>query len=545
MFERSYDYDYYCGLWLDMQRAWGTPQDVLDKYRSSSLPTEQPYGDFIVRFPDVRPNSFEEGRSPRMMLTSNIVVSRIASKEPVYELKRIPKVDAEVRKRVLAARMTDDTDGSEWFEERTKAFDDGDSVGVGVLEIGLVENRFSKQDMISAQHVPVLQHFWDWWSASPAKSNWAASVFYVDPEVAARFFGWKAIKDHIKKDENVATIGRGAEYVRIMRRFDTGYGPKGDPTFTCWVGSYKNSPLIHEYNKFERNPHAYAVNYVKSGMSRPIGRIFEMRSDAEALHSLEQTIREVAENGAPIDILYDAGLDVPDLELAQIHKQRFVRSRSPLDKNPWARIPGQEVGQDLWSLVNYYHQRFGVSGGVSDLDTASRGQGDKTATQVAEEANRLNQNMTRTVAMMLRFQRREVECARLAAKVGDRHPTEIEVFDSPVTVNQPGVPESWLSEWFEKPADVLIDQTAMTVEEDRLQSAFRLTYLDRLAELASKLDQQGMVVDRKWLLEEYIKAGGKDDPELAIMKQGNQAMPMMPPGQMPGPTGQNMPMPAA
>jgi hypothetical protein len=130
----------------------------------------------------------------------------------------------------------------------------------------------------------------------------------------------------------------------------------------------------------------------------------------------------------------------------------------------------------------------------------------------------------------------------------DRHPTKISIDGSPVVINEAGKPLSWLSEWMKEEGTVLIDKKAMTVEEDRLQAAFRLTYLDKLAQLAASADPTGQVLDRVWLFEEYVKAGGEQkDVELAIIKGGGNMLPTVPPGGaqgMPGPINQQPPISA-
>lgn len=537
--EQSYDYKDYLGTYLDMLRAFGVPPETVDQFATgSNRPSETPYNDCIVRFPDVSPEFFEEGRSPRMMTNSNVVVSRLASREPSYTLNGIPEPDAEVRKAVLSARMTDDTNGTDWFEERARAFDDANSHGVGIMEIGTIPNRKSKADMLTARYVPILQHLTDTWCASPVRSRFGLSWFYLSVETAESEFGWKAIKNAIKQDIHSGISGKPAEYVRIARWFDVGHGFGGYPTFMCWIGSIDNNPYVRVANQYDRNPNAYAVNWLKPGHSRPLGQVRMTRMDAEAIHSLERSIRENAENGGSVDILYEQGLDPEDFQAAINRRQRFVRAVTPMESQPFYRIPTQDTGADLWRMLDYYQQRFGASGSVADLDYATGSSGNKTATQIAEESNRLNQNMSWAVTMMRKFQTREVQISRVVAMIADRHPTFVNVLGTRLQVNNPSDPESWLSEWFAEPADVVIDTKAMTIDEDRLQSAYRLTYLTQLAQLASQADPKGQIVDRKWLISEYIKAGGTDDVEKALLDQSSSnmmALPQGPLGQSPLP----------
>lgn len=524
MLLQSMDHDYYTSVWRDQQRAWGDPVKITVDYAD---PAWCPYGDRIVKYPSVQPVNFEEGKSPRLMSATDIVVSRFASKEPSFEFQDLTAPENEIRRNAIMTRMRGEQGGAEWFEEAASAFADGDAVGTGVLEIGLVPDAGSGEMMCSAQHVPILDHFWDRWHASPVRTRWSGSSQYLSPEEAASIFGWKAVKPHIRRDMHEGLTGLQSEYVRAFSRYDVGYGKGGDPTVMIWIGPVNatNRPIVREVNKFGIIPNAYAVNTVKGLMMRAVGRIFKSRSDAEMIHTIERIARNIAENGQAMDIIVTAGLNPDDVNDWQEHRKTVVRADAPFEEGspPFLRKEAQEVSASLWKMLQYYEQRLGDTSGLADLDRASSGT-EKTATQIAEEANRLNMNMTWTVAMMGHFQRRQGKIAVEVMK-HDKAPVWVPFYRTQVLLNQRGVRMSMMERHMAKPSRLLVDTAALTIDEDRMKKAMRLTGFDRIAQIPGLV---GQVIDPVKFTVEYLTNLDIKDAESWITMAARAAMTMDP-----------------
>lgn len=483
----------------------------------TAVQSSNAYGDTIPRYKDIDPSEMTLGRSSRMQTSANIAVSRVASRMPVFQFPQLDTLDAAIRQEVLRVTYHGEQNcHAPWHSGVASAFDDGDSIGYGAVEVWPVINSVSRQPQAQLQHVGCIDVSWDPHYRDPRESRFHCVQKWVSVETAAERFGYKKAKAAARQVFE-SSVSQYVWSVRIIEAHDQSYGKNGVPTSTVFLGNVWMPPEDVYENPLGKAPLAFCVNYVKNKRRRPLGRVEMQGPDAETLWQLEQALLWSAMNGRGAIKVDLEAVDENDWADFLAGVTRFLRVNSALEGKGIERIPGDEPSPVLMQAIQWWSQLNGQSSMTNDTQRGENTGDRKTATQILQEQNAAAMNTGWTLAMMLNFQMEIGALAVDVMRVGDRHPRVIDVMGANVPVNIPKVMASSLYAMFSEPSRIQINPDTITADDDKVARAQRQNWL--LQTLQSGLVGPGRPFDEYWWAQEWVKAGGQDDPRIAIRQQ--------------------------
>jgi len=500
----AFDPYIYDSLYLKVKRAFGFTDD-------ETVRCEGGYGDQIPRYPDIFPKDMPIGRSPRMLTASNIAVSRVASRMPAFTYPQLDQLDAAIRSEVMRVTYHGEQHCfAPWHQGVSSAFDDGDSIGQGAVEIWPIVNPNSRKPQAQLQNIGCMDFGWDPNKRDPHDSRHVVTQKWVSVEDAEERIGSKKAKAAARKVFQTS-LSPCTWSVRCVTYYDYGYGKDGKPTIIHFWGNLFEDPEDPFESPIGRPPLAYCVNYCKPKMMRPLGRVDMQASDFETLNLLEQSLLDSALNGKGAVMIDSNAIDMDSWEDFKTGLTRFVLYNSALPNIPMQQIPTDQMQQALLPAIQWYSQLYSQN---SMQNETARGQGSdrKTATQNLIEDRNQTANMGWTVAMMLKFQS---EIGRLAVDVMrlmDQHPRLIDVLGVNLPVNLPGTKASSLYAMLSEPSRVEIGADSITSGDDAMKRA-----QDRdILVLSLQSGLVGPVIDPRWFAERWVKLFGDVDPRVAL-----------------------------
>lgn len=503
------DNDYLTSLYKQACYAFG---ESWNKGQTGSTSSD---GDW-AEFPDIVVKSLEIGSSRRILGAQFIGLSRILYTNPKPFFPQVDKATQLVRQQFLKARWRGDgyADG-QWDSHIERAYMDGDGLGVGHVQIGLVSNPKTGFQRVTLKHIPAWQCVFDRHARHPAQARWVCFQHYLDPEDAVEMFGDVA-EQHIVNlwDSSTST---SFQVVRIYEYYDLGIGG-AEPTMAVFLGSFKNEPFSVTENPFGCLPWASYVHFVAPGMRRPVGRIALQMSTQEGLNELERYIRSTIKRGAAVDIVDADALDESDLRQFNAGNPNIrIKRVSRTDTKVWERIPAHEIPQTILIAKDLYERQLTSESGVTDFDRGTGFSTQRTATEtnLVDTRSQIQGSWSKRQAVLF-YQRLFETVTKIAAQY-DRDPVELDVFGTNVLVNNPEVPESSIAEFLREPSFIEIDQDSLDYRDVKAERAERLALLNQIADAV----QMGLV-NPVWYATEKLKAIGETNEKEALNPQIQQ-----------------------
>lgn len=516
----GYDPSHYAFVYNQMRYAFG------EKWRDDlGFPGLDGGSGTFPDFPALQFRRSEVGISRRIWNGQFIGLSKIASTIPEPEFTQIDKYTGEVRKQFYLTRMgMNDVYNVCGMEERERAIEDGDGLGVGVLQWTLKEDRQGFQ-YVCPDHVSVLHFIWDRHSLSVGRSEYVGVVKYLSPEDATDIYGSKFAKQYTRTlcDTNGS---QPYQAVRLIEYYDIRGGRV--PTKAIIGGDIGNQPFSIEENEFEILPFSYYVHWQPPGMMRPIGRIALQMPTQEAINRVERNLMiSLKKNG--FDIVDAQQLDEADMRrLNSGDPNVSVKITNPKQGvTPFVRVPGQEVAQTTMALYNVLMEQMTADSGITSFDTGNLSNQKRTLGENQLADARGATQMGWSEKRVAEFDMNSVRVFSHIARMFDRSPTVVNAFGQNVEINNPSMPQSSAESLFEQPSKVVIGIDAIRATDAEQEKLMRIALLERMMPYA-----QAGAIPVQWLAREVIKAAG-EDPEEVASYGAEQGLPGMP-GEMAG-----------
>lgn len=518
--QQGYDPDYYESVFRQQNYAFGEPWNT-------DLGTVASEGGFPY-FPDLTPKYQEPGRSRRILNAQFVGLSRMMAADPEPEFLELDAMLGETLKGWFKARYKGDGyTGGNWADEEHRAFMDGDSFGMGFLQLGLTRGK-SGQLMVTARHSPALFTLGDRHERSPDRWRWVTFVHYVPADKAIKQFG-SGIEKYIKPLYDGTQV-HPLKAVRIFEYFDLGYGDS-DPTRILIPHDWTEKPLKKEANTLGCLPFSYYIHFFAPGMRKPVGRVVLQMATQEALNEVEEAMRHNLLVGKGFDIASPDQYDEKDLRDLRSGKQvRLVKRTSP-KADDWERVPAGEVSQTTIMYLQQLERQFGRDSGTTDFDMGVQPQNNRTLGENLLVDQRGQSAQAWSVRQAISFRERTVEKALKIAEY-DAEPVAIDFYGSQVVLNNPDAPDSFMANIMLElggPPHPIINEESMSYRDVKQRRLERLAYLQTLGPLV----EMGLI-NPVWWAEEILKAGGEKDTRSALMMQPGAGMEMMNAGSIPG-----------
>lgn len=503
--EAAQDWTYHDFLYRQHRYAFGNPlKGRADTARSM-------FGGFPI-YPDVADTHLSVGVSRRIMNVSLIHLSRIFSRQFSVDSPDADLIDAEVRKRFFERRF-------EQFNlnfEMENAFLDGDSFGMGCVQIGVEETQegFIRTTL---SHVPILNLMLDKHQRNPAKARWGVVCSLISYEEAVSLYGRKEA-DNYRTEIRHHQTERGFPVVPVFDYWDIDGCGKGTPTQERRVGGLDRKPVYRGENFMgDSLPLAFYTHVTLPGWSRPIGRVFAQMATQEAINDIERKMRAVSKQKG-VFVVETAAIEEGDLKRwASGNYDGPVKTKKPMDGAsgaPMRFVNGAEIQNTDLQLLNVLERQMNADSGTNDYDNGNFDTQANTATeaQILEARSSTPQAWSDSRADI--FRRDVAEKFLKCASLYDTEPTPINFDGAPILLNDPENPQLALSGFLSEPSRVVIAADALQAENQKAEANERLNFL--LGPVAT-LVQMGKA-NPDWWAEEIVKAGG-DDPQAVLQHQ--------------------------
>ena len=474
---------------------------------------------FIIDFPDVRPDYLQIGKSRRILNHTFISMSKILYANPIPEFFGIPQDTAQVRRQFYRKRSTENRFGSDWSNEIASAYLDGDALGLGFVQIGLVEGAEGQR--ISIKHVPITQVIWDVHEKSPTKARYIAFIHYLPEDVAIDLYGAEVYKQHQRTQYNDDSTEFPINNMRIVEYFDIGWGTKGEGTYAVFADNFGGEKLKHGKNPFGKLlPFAHYQAWIPPGCKMPIGRVLMQISTQEALNELEDNLRTTIQRGVPFNLLDKSSIDPQDYETLNSGENLPTVGYTAGQGSPFVRVPGAEVPQTLLAYQSYLERVLSTESGLSDLDRSNTLSTVRSASEVGllQQSSQIQGAWSRKQLTV--FYKTLIEKAFQIAAQYDRDPLTVDVNGEEIEINNPSQPNSWIEFYLQDDATIFIDETSLDYKDSEGEKLKKLAVLQQLAP-----EMQGGLLDPIAYLTEKLTILGLDPTKFIKQPEAAPAMP--------------------
>lgn len=496
------DKDFSNSLYDQMRYAMGVD--------TSWSPPEQQ--DDIPFYPELVMNSIEIAQSRTLMRSIQIMVSKLLSNQLGMRVTKAPLILQEVMQQYFQTRMIGDgtADGG-WIEELRAAGSDGNALGVGVVQIGLEEDHKSgMQKTTVRRHSPWYVVFSPY-VKNLSKTDWICFVHHLSPEDAEELFSEELARRFRKAAIRTQASGEQVDLVRVYEYFDLGV-KGGDPTRILILGDLAvklGDPRVkRSLNDFEVLPFAVCTGWESPILKRPFGRIINELPHEVARRKSERRIHQTLDQ-PPILVIDEKAINDEDLESYKKGipmKYLRYKSESGNANTVVARIPGAEVSDNEWAHLQYTDQAQTKASGISEMERGVQSSKRQTRFETMALMNVGDINKSFEVFQQTIFVKRFLDKLFVIAKKFDKTPFSIMVQGQTVEFNQPGVQDSWLSEFLGEDYEIKVDVESLTGPDDDLKMSRKLAKLQSLApEVAAGLINAQKYARRK------LEIMGEDD----------------------------------
>lgn len=496
----AYDPQYYDSIYRQMRYAFGKGIDSAD----SAVVTP---GRFPV-FPDIVVDMLQVGRSRRILNNLFIDLSRVRYSEVEPEFPEVSDpILKEARTKFWLARANGfGHDEGAWTDHFDAAYFDGNAIGTGFIQAGLVRNPKSGQSRVQVRHVPTHQVLWDRHArfASDARFVCFSSLLPVD--VAVRRFGQEA-RQYVRTFFDSPGVATPLSAVRVFEYFDAGTD-SSEPTFAVILDDLTGPFVKRERQPFSTIPFAAYTHLQVPGMRRAVGRIVLQMATQEAINEIESHL-DSAIKQKPFTVLDVELIEKADLDrLVKGDDLPYVRMRKRIDGSsapPFYTVPGGQLSSLIGDRFAILSSQMTADSGVTDFDRGNVTTQKRTATEVEVINQRSGSQGTWQMRQLARFMRQAVGVVLEIARDHDRDPVAIDVSGVNLTLNDPTEPRLSLEALLAEPSSILIT-------EETLQSADGDSKIQkRLAQLQVLAGDPG--INQLKLAEEKLKILGFDHRE--------------------------------
>lgn len=517
--KEMYDPDWYDSLYNQTKYAFGEPWN---KQSGGSKGGQFPH------FADVSAKNLQIGQSRKILGSQFIGLSKVMYNDPEAEYPTLEPMEAEGRKNLLLKRWRD----GGWSTEEQCAFMDGDGLGIGYLQHGLMKGPTGKQ-MITVRHSPTVLTLGDRSERNPYRWRGICFVQYIPADIAISTWGEMKVGSYIQ-DHYDGVNGQPVKALRVFEYYDTGIAG-GSATRALIPGDFGNEPLERKDNPFQGLPFSCYIHFLAPGMRRPIGRIVLSMATQEAINEVEDYQRSTMIGGKGFDIADTTSYESEDLKAVKNGQApRMVRRKQPRQTGgDWERVTPMEISQTSLARLEYLERRFTAESGQTDFDNGLMAAEKRTLgeNQLADQRGQVQGSWS--VRQMIQFREQTFETACRHAALFDREPAFIEYFGGQVPVNDPQRPESSAAAFCSMPAHPVISEDAMTYQDTKAKLAQRQAQLETLFPYV-----QAGIFNARWWGEEMAKAFGEKDMRKALqipeVLAPEQMMEAQNAGQIPG-----------
>lgn len=475
---QSYPREYYDALTSELAALWNIDT-------ASIYPGTPEKGCFPI-WPtlDYQPKNSVEERP--ILDTCLKVLSRVLSNEPVPEFSGIGPVSAEVRQEFWLARARGDYDDSGgWFNHLRLTFLEGDALGCGCLQIGLVADRLSGEQKVTVKNIPIRQVVWDPNVANPVNSSWVAFCEYLSLDQAIEKYGDQHVRPHLTTVSG-SRVGDDRQIVPVWSYFDLG-SSKNEATYAVIIGQINKNPFLRKKNPFGFIlPVSWMLGSIGPGYIRPVGRVAKMLSSQITLNRHLRRIDGIIGSGPGFTIISTQNID--SVQLDQIRRgvpNAVLEANGPIEGVPALRVPPSEPSQTELSLLQEYRNEVSRQGELSDMDRGSPLATTRSATELAYIQSGVEASQSSTVARTIEFLTETMEKVFKIAALYDRAPVTLNVKGYSFPVNDYREPASRIDKFLQEPAQLVLTSAALTGQDQRVQKAEKLSSIKELAPLVA------------------------------------------------------------
>lgn len=517
--------EYYSSLYRQIKYAFG------ERWDDDGGPVGGEGGDF-PDFPAIKVRQLPIGQSRRILNAQFVDLARNMYSPGDPEFPDVDRLTAAIRKGFFRKR----SEQGEWDTARAAAFLEGNGLGVGFLQAGVITNPKTGRQRVHLRHSPTCLTLWDPHQASAANATYVCFVQDLPLNQAIALYG-EGIEKH--KTTTRTRTGHELRTVRIFEYYDLGHG-RWEPTACIVPGRMTNDPIRRRASLWkERLPFAFYEHLLPPMAARPIGRIPLMMPTQEAMNEIESYLRTCAKK-RPLDVVDPKFVDPQDLARVENGSSNVLRALMPMQGGQRAidRIPAESISQSAMQFYGQLQQQFNEDSGTTEYDRGGQPEGSRTAF----EANSIQQGVARqggwTDKQAAAFAVRTVEVAEAAAILADDDPVSINVLGHSIPFNDPREPASDIAGVLAMPTRVLVDEESLRRRDAMQEGQVRVQQLQALGSLV------GSVVDPAWFATEMLRAIGESNPETALAKPtppppapapGGPAVPGGPPAAGPAP----------
>ena len=518
--KEAYVPEYYGSLYRQIKYAFG------ERWDDDGGP--EGGGEEFPDFPAVRVRQLPIGQSRRILNSQFVDLARNMYSPGDPEFPDVDHLIGQVRKAFFRKRA----EQGEWDTARSAAFMEGNGLGVGFLQAGVITNPETGKKRVHLRHSPTCLTLWDPYPASAANAGYVCFVQDLPLNQAVALYG-RGVEAF--RTTTRTRTGHEMRTVRIFEYYDLGLG-RWDPTVCVIPGRMDGEPLKRERSLWrDRLPFAFYEHLLPPMAPRPIGRIPLMMPTQEAINEIEAYLRTCSKK-RPIDVVDPRFVDPQDLVRVENGTSNVLRALVPLAAGQRAidRVAAEAISPTAMELYGMLQQQFNEDSGTTEYDRGGQVQGVRTAFEV----NQIQQGAAKqggwTDKQAAAFAVRTVEVVEAAAILGDEDPFSLNVMGHTIPFNDPRQPASDIANFLAMPTRVLVDAASLRRQDALQEGAMRVQQLQALAPLVGK------AIDPQWFAGEMLRAIGEQNPETALLKPPPPGPPAGAPG---GPVPGGGPMP--
>ena len=472
----SYDPQYYDSIYRQMRYAFGKGYDTRES--SGSMPRKFPV------FPDIVVDMLQVGRSRRILNNLFIDLTRVRYSEIEPEFPEInDPILQEARTKFWLARANGyGHDGGAWTDHFDAAYFDGNAVGTGFVQVGLVKNPQSGKARVQVRHAPATQVLWDRHSRFASDARFVCFSQLIPADVAIRRFGEEARK-HVRSYFDSPGVGTPLNAVRIFEYFDLGSDDVAS-TYAVIIDDLTGPVVKRQPMPFTCLPFGCYTHLQVPGLRRAIGRIVLQMATQEAINEIEAHL-DSAVKQKPFTVLDTDLIEKIDLDrLVAGEDLPYVRmKKTPAGASgpPFYTVPGGQLSSIIGERFAILTSQMTADSGVTDFDRGSPTVQRRTATEVEMISQRSGSQGSWQMRQLARFMRQTVGVVLDIAKEYDRDPVKIDVSGVNLTINDPADPRLSLESLLAEPSSILVTEETLQSADGDAKKQKRLAQLQILA----------------------------------------------------------------
>lgn len=468
-------------------------------------------------WPDIFPQFYRVGESRRTMSHEFLMLMKVCYMEPEPTFPDLTEVSEMVRQAYIRERWRGDRDhgSGHWAQEVHRTFMDGNGLGIGFTQLGILNGR------THIQHHPLVNVIWDrhYWNAG--RSRFIAFIHDFPIETAQAMFG-TSIKEEATTFSVTQYEPSPMKRVKVIEWFDMGIGGKAKPTHAFFLNSLSGRCLDISENEYGCLPFAYYQHVHFPGMRRPVGRMDMQMATQEMRNAIERYLKLILMRGSGLDVINSENLN-------NQHVKRWLDGEAlpviPINSDPDKpisnqihRLGPQEPPMGAFRYMEMLDREQNTEGGSSEGDRANLSGEDRTLGQDQLKQQGADIQTAWSRKQLAEYLKQLIDKAVYIGAKFDTAPTMLDIDGQNMVFNDPADPNSMLSNWLE-------ERSRVNINEDNLQYVDAETAAQRKTALWMPF-LQDQYTNPQWIREKIWKALGEKDTEGAFMMPAPDPMAM-------------------